>query len=416
MSEMPGLVEHVTCLGCGCSCDDIVVAVRDGRIAEARSACPLGSAWFGDGGVPTSVRVRGAAASVSAALDAAATMLDDARRALVFLSIDISCETQRAAVAVADTLHAVVDGVSSSTVASGILAAQRRGRASATLGEIRNRADCIVFWGTDPAARYPRYASRYAPEPAGLFVPDGRRGRTLVSVDIGEARGPRDADLRLDIPADRELDAIAALRASLAGRSLGGEPVPGVAELSRTFASARYIAIVYDAEPGALPHEPGRAESLTALGVALNATTRACVTPLRAGGNRVGAESVLTWQTGYPMTVDFSRGHPRYRPDEGARALVAGGAVDAVLVIGRPLGLPFELDAGRSVVVGPAATAAACAVAIDTGVAGIHEGGTAFRMDDVPLPLRAPVPGPRVAADVVRDLAQRVAARRARRS
>jgi len=78
--------------------------------------------------------------------------------------------------------------------------------------------------------------------------------------------------------------------------------------------------------------------------------------------------------------------------------------------------LPFTIDAARTVVVGPAATAATCAIAIDTGVAGIHEGGTAFRMDDVPLSLRAPVPGPRVAADVVRDLAQRIAARRARRS
>ncbi|HKV52280.1 MAG TPA: hypothetical protein VJO52_13895 [Gemmatimonadaceae bacterium] len=416
MSEMPGLVEHVTCLGCGCSCDDIVVAVRDGRIAEARGACPLGSAWFGDGSATTDVRVRGAAASIDSALDAAAAMLHEARRALVFLSIDISCETQRAAVAVADTLRAVVDGVSSSSVASGILAAQRRGRVGATLGEVRNRADCLVFWGTDPATRYPRYASRYAPEPAGLFVPDGRRSRTLVSVDVGGARGPHDADLRLGIPADRELAAIAALRASLAGRSLGGEPLAGLDDLSRTLAAARYVAIIYDAEPGALPDEPGRAESLMALGLELNATTRACVTPLRAGGNRLGAESVLTWQTGYPMTVDFSRGHPRYRPDEGARALVAAGAVDAVLVVGRPLSLPFASDAARTVVVGPAASAAACAIAIDTGVAGIHEGGTAFRMDDVPLTLRAAVRGPRVAADVVRDLAQRIIVRRTGRS
>ncbi|MGH7646806.1 MAG: formylmethanofuran dehydrogenase subunit B [Gemmatimonadaceae bacterium] len=415
MSEMAGLVEHVTCLGCGCSCDDIVVAVRYGRIAEARGACPLGSSWFGDGSLPASIRVRGADATIDSALDAAAATLDQARRALVFLSIDISCETQRAAVALADTLHGVVDGVSSSTVASGILAAQRRGRVSATLGEIRNRADCIVFWGTDPAARYPRYASRYAPEPAGLFVPDGRRGRTVVSVDIGEARGPRDADLRVRIPPDREMDAIAALRASLAGRSLGDEQ-PGLADLARTLGAARYAAIIYDAEPGALPFEPARAESLTALGQQLNATTRACVTPLRAGGNRLGAESVLTWQTGYPMTVDFSRGYPRYRPDDVAAALVADGGVDAVLVAGRPLGAPFALDALRSVVIGPGASATACEIAIDTGVAGIHESGTAFRMDDVPLPLRAPVPGPRVAAQVVRDLAQRIAARRARRS
>lgn len=419
MSEMPGgsgaLVEHVTCLGCGCSCDDIAVAVSDGRIAEARGACPLGVSWFGDGRVPAIARAHASTVTVDAALDAAATLLDRARRALVFLGTDTSCETQRAAVEVADTLHAVVDGVSSSTVAAGILAAQRRGRVGATLGEVRNRADCIVFWGTDPAARYPRYASRYAPEPAGLFVPDGRRGRRLVSVDVGDARGPADADLRIHVRADQELDAIAALRAAVAGRPLGGAHFDGALEdLARTLSAARYAIIVYDAEPGGLPPEPARAESLTALGQQLNAVTRASVTPLRAGGNRVGAESVLTWQTGYPMTVDFSRGVPRFRPDDGARALIASGAVDAVLVTGRPLGI--ALDAVRSVVIGPAASATPGEVAIDTGIAGIHESGTAFRMDDVPLPLRAPVPGPPVTAEVVRALAQRIGTRRARRS
>jgi len=133
MSQMPGggLVEHVTCLGCGCSCDDIAVAVHDGRIAEARGACALGSSWFGDGRVPQIARARGSTVPVEAALDAAAALLDQARRALVFLGIDISCETQRAAVEIADTLHAVVDGMSSSTVADAILAAQRRGRVSA---------------------------------------------------------------------------------------------------------------------------------------------------------------------------------------------------------------------------------------------------------------------------------------------
>ena len=413
MSQMPGLVEHVTCLGCGCSCDDIVVAVRDGRIAEARGACALGSSWFGDGRVPAIARAHGSATSVDAALDAAASLLGEARRALVFLGADISCETQRAAVGVADLLRGVVDSVSATTVAPAILAAQRRGRVGATLGEIRNRADCLVFWGTDPAVRYPRYAARYAPEPAGLFVPNGRRSRTLVAVDVGGARGPVDADARLRLSPEEELDAIAALRAALAGRSLGRPIDPALAGLARTLAAARYAAIIYDAEPGGLPLEPGRAESLTALGQQLNAVTRACVTPLRGGGNRVGAESVLLWQTGYPMAVDFSRGHPRFRPDDGGAALAGAGAIDAVLIVGRALGAPAAGGAARSVVIGPAASDAPCEIAIDTGVAGVHEGGTAFRMDDVPLPLRAPLPGPPVAADLVSALAQRIAARRA---
>jgi hypothetical protein len=42
-------------------------------------------------------------------------------------------------------------------------------------------------------------------------------------------------------------------------------------------------------------------------------------------------------------------------------------------------------------------------------VPGIHEAGTALRMDDVPLPLRAALEGPPAALDVVRALAQRLA-------
>jgi hypothetical protein len=48
-------------------------------------------------------------------------------------------------------------------------------------------------------------------------------------------------------------------------------------------------------------------------------------------------------------------------------------------------------------------------VAIDTGVAGIHEAGIGYRMDDLPLPLQAPLPGPRSAEAVVRDLMGRLA-------
>src|SRR5206468_8749822 len=45
-------VAHVTCLGCGCACDDITVVVERDRIASLVNACPLGQTWFGDGTVP----------------------------------------------------------------------------------------------------------------------------------------------------------------------------------------------------------------------------------------------------------------------------------------------------------------------------------------------------------------------------
>ena len=198
MSAAERAVEHVMCLGCGCGCDDITVRVRDNHIVAAERACPRGAAWFGDGVVPARARVGGRDVSMAEAVAAAARTLAGAARPLVYLTDDLSCEAQGECAAIADRLHAMLDALSTSTVLSSLLAAQRRGRAAATFGEIRNRGDVIVFWGLDPAARYPRYRERVAPAPAGAHVPDGRRSRTVIAVDVGDARGPDDADVHGD--------------------------------------------------------------------------------------------------------------------------------------------------------------------------------------------------------------------------
>src|SRR2546422_4289515 len=88
-------VANVTCLGCGCACDDITVVVKQDRIADARNACTLGSAWFGDGTVPAETRVNGRTASLEQALTEAARLLTGATRPLVYLAGDVSCETKR---------------------------------------------------------------------------------------------------------------------------------------------------------------------------------------------------------------------------------------------------------------------------------------------------------------------------------
>lgn len=226
-------VEHVTCLGCGCACDDIAVQVSNGRIAEATNACGLGRGWFGDGDVPAAVRVGRATATLDTALDAVAAMLTPAAVPLVYLAAEVTCETQREAVALADVLRASLDTISSDTVLASLLATQERGRAGATLGEVRNRADVLVFWGVDPNVRYPRYWSRYAPEPVGLHV-EGRRGRVVVAVDVDEARGPGDADVRIAVTAQDEVALLTALTATIRRPGLTfGEPFDALASTLR---------------------------------------------------------------------------------------------------------------------------------------------------------------------------------------
>ena len=214
-------VAPVTCLGCGCACDDLTVQVSDGRIVDIAPPCPLALAWFGDGQVPSRAVSAGADATLEAALDAAAEILASAAgRALVVLAPDASAETHRAALALADTLRAAVGTATSPAAAAGLLAAQRRGRAAATLGEVRNRADVLLFWAVDPAVRYPRYLSRYAVEPTGTHVPQGRAGRTLISASVGADRGPASADVSLSLAVEDEIAALSVMRAVVLGNTL----------------------------------------------------------------------------------------------------------------------------------------------------------------------------------------------------
>jgi formylmethanofuran dehydrogenase subunit B len=405
-------IENVTCLGCGCGCDDMTVTVSGDRIVGAAPACPMGQAWLGNGQVPSAILSEGRPATLEEALSRAASELARAEgRALVYLAPDLTTQAQRAAVAIADLLGATIDSSTSETAANGLITAQRRGRAGATLGELRNRGDVFLFWGVDPGKRYPRFLARYAVEPMGTHLPKGRSSRQMISVTIGSDQALAGADLALELTPEQEIPALSLMRAAVLGHRVPAQS-PGAsiaAEVAARLGRARYAVIVHDAEPTDEPRNPLRAEALIALAQTLNSTTRCSLCSLRAGRNQVGAEAVLTWQTGYPIGVEYSRGYPRYLPDERGVTRLLRGAYAAALIAGSPLLEPdaqAALAALSTVVIGPKASEAPfrSTIAIDTGVAGIHEGGIAYRMDEVPLALRPPLPGPRSTSEVLTAL------------
>lgn len=394
--SVPPHVPSCVCLGCGCACDDLVVTVTADSIAAIAPPCARGARWFGNGRSPARARVDGGDATLGEAIAAAAARLSRAAAPAVRLAGGLTCEAQGACVALADLLRARLDGPTSPAARAAILAAQERGRAGATLGEIRNRADLVVYWGVDPDVDWPRFRARYTPRD-GAWLTGPHAPRTVVAVDVGARTGPADADHRVVVPEAAEASHLTLLAA-------GQGPFPVVVS------EYRYVALVADAERAA-PGAAARAGGLIDLARAWNADTRCALVALRAGGNVNGAEACVTWQTGYPGNVDFSRGYPRYLPPvvdgtDGDDDLGVSGRPDATLVAGDvahpPPGGRVMADAARTIVVGPgASTVAGAAVAIDTATAGIHEAGTVLRMDDVPLPVRVLIPGPPAARDVL---------------
>ncbi len=404
----------MTCLGCGLLCDDVTVEVSGSGVSGLLPACVLGSDWLGSGAVPGHIRSAGKDVTFEAAIAAATSLLTSSRgRVLVFLGPGLTIEALKPAVAIADRLQATTDTATSAAAASGILAGQRRGRAAATLGELKNRADVVLFWGADPARTHPRLLERLV-EATGTHTPDGRASRTVVSVRIGNDGAVDAADASLQLPVAGELSALSILRSIVAGGLVPDTTanIAGLSELAARLMAAKYVAIVADGENGDPSRPSQRAEGLVALAQALNTPTRAALFTLRSGDNRNGVESLLTWQTGYPFAVDFHRGVPAYHTDR--RGLEDAGSVDSVLLVGDWRTVPpaslAAIAALPKVVIGPAASGApgTIQVSIDTGRAGIHEGGTAYRLDDIPLPLAPVLDGPRTAAMVLSALEEAV--------
>lgn len=383
----------VTCLGCGCLCDDITVVVEDARITDTRGTCPLGAAWFARSGAVAgapSATLAGGASTADDALTAIARRLREARRPLVLLAPDVTTEAHREAVGLADEARALIDTGASPGARALTLAMQERGRVAATFAEIRRRADLVVWWGCDPDDTHPRFRERCV---AG--TPESGHERVTIALDIGERMGPADAGLRIAIPDAQATTFATAVRATLQGADVPGD---GAAVLAGHLAAARYALVVVDADGPVVSLTATSA--LLALVSSLNDQTRAALVALRAGGNGTGADAVLTWQAGAPLAVDFASGVPTYVPHDGARERLARGDIDLALVVGRASALdPALLARLRTVphaLIGPDAVATAratpsCLAAIGSGVAGIHESGTAMRMDEVPLALRAPL-------------------------
>ena len=106
------VVKHATCTFCGCVCDDIELHAEGDRIVKAKNACSLGDAWFRN---HTAERlypdalIDGVPASLDDAVSTAADYLYQADMPLVYGLSNITCEAQRQAVALAESIGGVVD-------------------------------------------------------------------------------------------------------------------------------------------------------------------------------------------------------------------------------------------------------------------------------------------------------------------
>ena len=397
---MSKLFEDVACPACGCVCDDLAVEVEKSEILRVERSCALGEAWFLQ---PRSqepqTMAHGKPASYEEALVASAQMLSRSVAPLVY---GLSCTSTggvRAACQLAEAMGGTLDTAAAQESLPCYVAQQTLGMSTATLGEVRNRADLVIYWGCDPVETHPRHVERFV-DAAGMFVPDGRDGRQVFVIDNKRSATSDIANQFLQVNSGGDFELMTALQTELQNLSFDREAVAGVSmpeiqALAQAMKACKYGVIFFGSSFPKATVPSATFEALFRLVRELNAYTRFVACPLHQLSDK-GASQTITWQTGYPSSVSFAKGYPRYNAGEfSANTLLERGEVDSVLLVGaQELG---ELSAKASerfhelplLVIGPNAQTewSHAQAGFLTSEYGIQRVGTAYRMDGVPIPL-----------------------------
>ncbi len=414
MGENLHVVENATCTFCGCVCDDQILTVDldEKRIIKVQNTCALGRAWFTEHAHeerPVAL-IDGEEASLEDAVETAARILADARYPITYGLSDTTCEAQRHAIAISDLIGGTIDTTTSVCHGPSGIAFEGVGESTCTLGEIKNRADLVIFWGGNPAESHPRLFARYTIMPKGMFTPNGRKDRTVVLVDVRKTKSTPVADIFLQVKPGRDFELLWALRALVRGGRISGNieeitgiPLENIEDLVTRMKACRYGVLLFGMGLTMTRGRHFNSGALLALASDLNEFTHFVAKPVRGHGNVTGADNVVSWQTGFPFGVNFSRGYPRFNPGEFTTVdLLSRGEADAAMIVASDPASNFPKAATEHlkripvIVLDPKETMTSrlAKVAFTTATYGISAPGTVYRMDDVPITLRTAFDSP----------------------
>jgi formylmethanofuran dehydrogenase subunit B len=408
--------EHtdVICPFCGTLCDDIEVHIENGRVMEALNACKLGNAKFMSMNKkhrPIKPKIRGEKGfeeiSIEEAVENVAKMLIEAKKPLLYGWSTTECEAHSVGIELAEEVGGVIDSHSSVCHGPSVIAVQDVGYPSVTLGEVKNRADLEIYWGSNPMHAHPRHMSRYSRYPRGYFRERGQQDRTVIVIDVRKTDTASIADKFVQVNPGEDYELLNAFRTALNDGEIPDE-VAGVKkkdilETLEIIKTSQFGIIFFGVGLTMSPGKHRNIDNAISLTADLNKFTKFSIMAMRGHYNVTGFSEVLTWQSGFPFGVDYTKGYPFYNPGETTSIdLLVREEVDAALIIGADPGGNFPRKAVEHLANIPSAviephetpTTYICDLMIPCAIAGIEVVGTAYRMDAVPLMMRKVMEAP----------------------
>lgn len=408
------LFRNVVCGGCGLACDDVEVLTDGEKILTTRNACIIGAHRFGISVHPSrylaplirNEKGERKEVSLTEAFKKAADILLESKHPLLYGWSSTTCETQRLGIQLAKQLKGVIDGSSSVSYGATLRATSKCGLFTSTLGQVKNRANLIIFWGCNAMDSHPRQLSRCAEFPVGFFN-QGRADRKVTVIDVGETETSKLADRFIKIEPETDCELLAALRLALKGEKIP-ETVAGVnakeiSDLAEEMKKAAFGVIFFGTDHIASNRKHFEIEHLISLVRELNQTAKFVAIGMRNHFNEAGLSTMLLRETGFQFGVDFgNRTGQSFSGETTAADVLARGSCDAALIMSSDPFSNLPLDAARQltkiplIVIEPhwTPTAELADVVIPTAISGIEAEGTVYRMDGVPLHLKKVVNPP----------------------
>jgi len=160
-----------------------------------------------------------------------------------------SCEATEIGVELADYLGGVMDNTTGTCHGPGILGIQDVGESTCTLGQIRNRADLIIYWGSNPVHAHPLHMVRYSAMSKGKYR-KGRKDRKVIVVDVRKTDTAKIADHFLIIKQGEDYELLSALTSAVKDnefehREVSGVPVERIEEIANELGLKTY----FEADP-----------------------------------------------------------------------------------------------------------------------------------------------------------------------
>jgi formylmethanofuran dehydrogenase subunit B len=414
---MTKTVTDVICPFCGTLCDDLEVEVSDDgkTIVDVYNACAIGAEKFmhaqSKGRVtrPRMQQPDGSYKEVTydEAVEYTAQMFAKSKKPLMYGWSSTSCEAQSIGHEIAEKAGAVVDNTATVCHGTTLIAVQDVGIPSCTLGEVKNRADRVLFWGCNPTHAHPRHQSRYSIFPRGFFVNKGHKNRKVIVVDPRVTDTAKMADIHFQIEQGRDYELLSALRVAVRNEPLpdtvAGIPKARIYEAAELLKSGRFGIIFFGMGVTQTLSKNHNIDEAIMLTKDLNEFTKFSIIAMRGHYNVTGSGQVMGWQFGFPFATDLSRGFARYNPGETtSNDLLRRREVDAILVVASDPGSHFPISSVRemakipSVAVVPdiTPTTEISRLHVPVAINAIETGGNCYRMDNVPIDARKVVDPP----------------------